>query len=162
MNRKWLLVMALPLLFVGGAWAQGVPGCRWLTGVTPSTPQQKAYVDEATKLRAELWQQQAELTALEAREKPDERAVKEKLEQLSATRNKLHLLNLKNRAVVQELAGPAPGWGPAGAACPWGGPGAGRGMGPCGTGYGAGRGRGMGQGMGPGRGGRGRGWGPRW
>ncbi len=173
MLKGQILLVVLPvLLFAGIALAQGGPGMGRLSRANPVTPEQKAYVQEATQLRDQVWQKQRELWALDSQEKPDEAAIKAKLAEVNALREKLHLLNVKNRALVQELAGQTPATGAgtgtgAGVGCPWGGPGpgAGRGMAPgAGRGMGAGRGRGMGAGAGRGmgRGGGGRGAGCPW
>ncbi|MBI3944832.1 MAG: hypothetical protein HY321_02860 [Armatimonadetes bacterium] len=139
MVRKLVVLgVAAAVLSAGAAAAQRGRG-GWWSRVTPTTAEQKVFVDEATALRTQIWQKQAELRSLTAQPKPSESAVKAKQAEVDALREKLHALVQKNRSLIQEMApaagrgGPregCPGYGPCGgapgSACPMGGPGAGR------------------------------------
>lgn len=173
--KAWLMGMLLLLAVAGEAWAQGGAG-GWWNRVAPTTPDEKAYVREAGDLRAQIWQKVAELQALQAQPKPPVAAAQAKQAEMRGLRSKLVALNVKNRALIQQMAlrarqdlGAAPGGCPLGgpgvcscpcngvpgSACPFGGPGMGVGRSMGGgraARMGAGRGLGAGRGMGCGAG----------
>lgn len=142
MLGRILFAAIMPLLLLtmpaAAQWGRG----GWWTRVTPTTPQQKAYVEQARKLQDRIWQAQAELWKLRETEKPSPAAIAAREREISRLRDQLCELNIKNRALRQEMVGPNTplgarmgagrgGWGRAMGACPWGGPGQGRGMGAC-------------------------------
>ncbi|MDH7571117.1 MAG: hypothetical protein QHJ73_16195, partial [Armatimonadota bacterium] len=144
MRRTLWLAGILPLLLVAvAATAQTVGWGPWWNRVTPTTPQQKALVDEVKGLHAQIWQKQAELRALQLQPQPNEAAVRAKQAEVDALRKRVQELMVKNQAVVQQMVpqatagggrgpcglGLGPCGGVPGSACPYGwGPGAGMGM----------------------------------
>lgn len=125
MIRRMLLpgIAAAVVICAGAASAQWGGG-GWWDRVTPTTPEQKAYVEQARQIHAQLWQKQSELRALQSQPKPSEAAIRAKQAEVDALRGKLQEWNLKNRAVMQQLApraGRTAGAGPCGL-----------GLGPCG------------------------------
>lgn len=143
MYRKWGVAVALlALVWVVPAGAQWGRGRGW-AGLVPTTPEQKAYLDEAQRLRDRIWERQLELQRLQTAEKPSQAAIQAKRKEIEALQDELCQLNFRNRKLRWEMmdaagaSGAGPGWGggPRGGGrglgrgacrglggCPWGGP----------------------------------------
>ncbi|HOJ19970.1 MAG TPA: hypothetical protein PLU39_08500 [Armatimonadota bacterium] len=102
MLRRWWFVALVPaLLYAAPAQAQG--GWGWGSRVAPETEKEKAYVEDARKLRSELWQKQRELWDLQTQEKPSASALKAKETEVNTLRRKLSDLNYKNRELRWQM-----------------------------------------------------------
>lgn len=130
----------------GAAWAGRNPGAGWGVGrgpggwwtrVTPSTPEQEAFLKQVTDIHNQIRTLNWEIAALRAANGPaDEIARKEK--QIADLRAELAKVTAANEKLLREMGVPAPfgvctGQGPAGKfgrGAGWGGFGGGRGFGP--------------------------------
>ena len=120
MKRMWqaMVIGGLMAVFATGAvfaqgWCRGGGGCRmgqpgngpgcWLTRVTPTDPQQKAFVEQVGKLQAEIVEEQTALRVLQKNGASAE-AIAAQQAVVDKQRTQFRELMTKNSALVQQIA----------------------------------------------------------
>lgn len=74
----------------------------WWTRVSPTDPQQKAFVEQVKALHEQIRQKQFELAQLQAN-KADSTAIEAKQAEINALREQLHQLQYSNREMKQSI-----------------------------------------------------------